>query len=74
MNDLLIFDSMAKIGCKEKIIASKNNAVVTISVLKNCIVVYSSIKNEAKKYTLTSYETIKNSLKNQGFTFNTYKN
>ena len=73
MNDLKIFDSMIKIGSKEKIIASKQNAVITITVLNDFIVVYSSIKNEAKKYTLKSYDSIKNTLKNQGFIFNTYK-
>jgi hypothetical protein len=73
MNDLTIFETMKKINCNEKIIAQKNSSTVTITILKNCVVVYSSVKNEAKKYTLSSLENIKKTLKNQGFIFNTYK-
>ncbi len=49
----MVKDLINKIGCKEKLIFNKDMDTVTVNIFKDFLVVYSSRKNEAKKYSLS---------------------
>ncbi|WP_439132418.1 hypothetical protein [Polaribacter sp.] len=73
MNDISIFEGMKKINATEKIIAKKNNIVVTLTKLENCFIRYINVKNEAKKYSLKEYSKALSQLQKNNFTIYTYK-
>lgn len=64
---------MKKIGCKEKIICTKKDNLITITVLDNFFIVYIQKYKEAKKYSLKDLELYKRILKSKSYHFNIYK-
>lgn len=71
--DFTVLDQIKKSGASSKMIFTKKNELISITVFDEFIIVYVAIKKEAKKYNKKNIDAIKNDLKNKGFFCTTYK-